>query len=211
MPTTMKEMARDWGVSVVTVSSHSTSACKPENGFCRMKESELPAKSSSANSRHGPQESDWTDCARSGLPFFAKVGKGISAKLRSQEYGLMISSSEDDPNMERREIDPMLARRVDALILASSQSTADGFRAVQDQRLPYILLDRKLPRHPENVVGVDDVAIGTLATSHLIEITVWGQGRQSWRFPWPNANRTPRPKLSSCQPGLSSLLRVRGR
>jgi len=103
-------------------------------------------------------------------PFFAQVAKGISAKLRSQEYSLIISSSEDDPNMEKREIDQMLARRVDALILASSQASVDGPQRIQDQGIPYILLDRKMAGLSANFVGIDDVAAGILATNHLIEI-----------------------------------------
>jgi LacI family transcriptional regulator len=103
-------------------------------------------------------------------PFFAQVAKGISAKLRAQEYSLIISSSEDDPNMERREIDQMLARRVDALILASVQSSAESLNKMQDQGIPCVLLDRKLPGVSANFVGIDDVNAGMMATNHLIEI-----------------------------------------
>jgi LacI family transcriptional regulator len=103
-------------------------------------------------------------------PFFAQVAKGISAKLRAQEYSLIISSSEDDPNMERREIDQMLARRVDALILASVQSSAESLNKMQDQGIPCVLLDRKLPGISANFVGIDDVNAGMMATNHLIEI-----------------------------------------
>jgi LacI family transcriptional regulator len=103
-------------------------------------------------------------------PFFAQVAKGISAKLRAQDYSLIISSSEDDPNMERREIDQMLARRVDALILASVQSSAESLNKMQDRGIPCVLLDRKLPGVSANFVGIDDVNAGMIATNHLIEM-----------------------------------------
>jgi LacI family transcriptional regulator len=103
-------------------------------------------------------------------PFFAEVAKGISQRLRSQEYSLIIASSEDDANLESREIEQMLARRVDALILASTQSRAETVRRIQDQKLPFVLLDRKIAGVAANFVGIDDVMAGALATSHLIEI-----------------------------------------
>jgi LacI family transcriptional regulator len=103
-------------------------------------------------------------------PFFAEVAKGISGRLRSHEYSLIIASSEDDANLERREIEQMLARRVDALILASTQSNADTVRRIQDQKLPYVLLDRKISGVNANFVGIDDVMAGELATTHLLEI-----------------------------------------
>lgn len=175
MATTMKDIARDLGVSVVTVSkvlrNHSDiSAQTRKRVLQRMKELHYqpnPAARALITGRTHLIGLIVPDLVH---PFFAQVAKGISAKLRSQEYSLIISSSEDDPNMERREIDQMLARRVDALILASAQSGAESLRTIENQKLPYVLLDRKMPGLAANFVGIDDVAAGTLATNHLIEI-----------------------------------------
>jgi LacI family transcriptional regulator len=175
MATTMKDIARDLGVSVVTVSkvlrNHSDiSEQTRKRVLQRMKELHYqpnPAARALITGRTNLIGLIVPDLVH---PFFAQVAKGISAKLRSQEYSLIISSSEDDPSMEKREIDQMLARRVDALILASTQSDADSLRRVQEQGLPYVLLDRKMSGLAANFVGIDDVAAGNLATTHLIEI-----------------------------------------
>jgi LacI family transcriptional regulator len=45
----------------------------------------------------------------------------------------------------------------------------ESFRGIEEQKIPYILLDRQFPGFPCNFVGVDDRAVGMLATSHLIE------------------------------------------
>src|SRR4029077_11618510 len=87
-----------------------------------------------------------------------------------QEYSLIIASSEDDPNMERREIDQMLARRVDALILASTQASVESLRRIEEQSVPYVLLDRKFTGINANFVGIDDVKAGMMGTQHLIDI-----------------------------------------
>jgi len=102
-------------------------------------------------------------------PFFAHVAKAISAAVRGHGYGLIITSSEEDPELERHEIEQLLARRVDALLIASAQGTVESFRRIEKRRTPYILIDRRFEGLPANFVGVDDEAAGLLATTHLIE------------------------------------------
>jgi LacI family transcriptional regulator len=175
MATTMKDIARDLGVSVVTVSkvlrNHSDIGEQTRKRILqRMKEVNYqpnPAARTLVSGRTNLVGLIVPDLI---YPFFAQVAKGISAKLRAQDYSLIISSSEDDPNMERREIDQMLARRVDALILASVQSSAESLNKMQDRGIPCVLLDRKLPGVSANFVGIDDVNAGMIATNHLIEM-----------------------------------------
>lgn len=102
-------------------------------------------------------------------PFFADVAKAISSETRKQGYSLFISSSDEDPNLEVREIKQMLARRVDVIIVASAQRSVECFRLIEEQKTPYILIDRWFQGLDANFVGVDDEAVGLLATSHLIE------------------------------------------
>ena len=71
--------------------------------------------------------------------------------------------------MEQEEIAQLLARRVDVMLIASSQWTVESFRRIEEQKVPYILLDRQFAGFECNFVGVDDMAVGVLATKHLIE------------------------------------------
>jgi LacI family transcriptional regulator len=102
-------------------------------------------------------------------PFFAQVAKEISVEVRKKGYSLFISSSDEDPALERQEIEQLLARRVDVLVIASAQRTVDSFRRIEEQKVPYILFDRRFKELESNFIGVDDCAVGTLATRHLIE------------------------------------------
>jgi LacI family transcriptional regulator len=102
-------------------------------------------------------------------PFFAQIAKGISVEVRRKGYSLFISSSDEDPALEQEEIAQLLARRVDVMLIASSQLTVDSFQQFEEQKVPYILLDRQFPGFESNFVGVDDTAVGVLATTHLIE------------------------------------------
>jgi len=101
-------------------------------------------------------------------PFFGEVASGLSRLLRKKGYSLMISSSDEDLGSEQLAVDQLLARRVDALILASSQQDPEFFRDLEKQKTPFILIDRKPEGVKVNFVGVDDEEIGRMATEHLI-------------------------------------------
>lgn len=102
-------------------------------------------------------------------PFFADIAKAISVEARKQGYSLLISSSDEDPELEIQEIRQLLARRVDVILIASAQSSMEAFHMIDEQKTPYILLDRRFADLNANFVGVDDEAVGMLATSHLLE------------------------------------------
>jgi LacI family transcriptional regulator len=175
MPATMKSIARDLGVSVVTVSKvlHNHADISQETRkrvLRRMKEVNYQPNLSARALSTG----------RTGLvglivpdlvhPFFAQVAKGISARLGAQGYSLIIASSEENPQLERREVDQMMARGVDALILASTEPGSTSLVKLTERGVPFVLLDRKIPGFPAHFVGIDDVMAGSLATQHLIDI-----------------------------------------
>jgi LacI family transcriptional regulator len=175
MAVRMKDIARDLGVSVVTVSkvlrNHSDiSPGTRDRVLRRMKEMgyrpNLAARALVTGKTHciGLIVPDLVH------PFFAEVAKALSRVLRIRRYGLLMSSSEEDPALERDEIDQLLARRVDALIIASTQWTVESFRRIEEQNTPYVLVDRCFSGLPANFVGVDDELVGELAARHLMEI-----------------------------------------
>jgi len=103
-------------------------------------------------------------------PFFGEVAKAFSRVLRGKGYSLVLSSSEGDPALERQEIDQLLSRRVDVLVVASAQQTAESLRILDDQKTPYILIDRKFNNVAAHFVGINDAEVGRIATEHLLEV-----------------------------------------
>jgi LacI family transcriptional regulator len=170
----LKDIARDLSLSVVTVSkvlrNHpDISAETRKRVLKRMKEVNYQPNFAARSLITGLT---WTI----GLvvpdllhPFFAQVAQEISTEIRKKGYSLFISSSEDDAELEQQEIVQLLARRVDVMLIASAQRTIESFRQVEEQKVPYILLDRYFSGLEANFVGVDDKAVGLLATNHLIE------------------------------------------
>src|SRR4029077_7574627 len=73
--------------------------------------------------------------------------------------------------LEREEVALLLARSVDGLIVASAQSPARTglFQNLEEHKVPYVFIDRKIAGLKANYVGVNDEAVGKIATEHLIE------------------------------------------
>src|SRR5208283_2302343 len=166
MPATMKSIARDLGVSVVTVSKvlHNHADISTETRkrvLQRMKEVNYQPNLSARALSTGRTSLVGLIVPDLVHPFFAQVAKGISARLGAQGYNLIIASSEEDPQLERREVDQMMARSVDALILASTESDSTSLVKLTERGVPFVLLDRKIPGFPAHFVGIDDVMAGS--------------------------------------------------
>jgi LacI family transcriptional regulator len=102
-------------------------------------------------------------------PFFAEIAKAISTEVAAHGYSVIISSSEEDAKLEAREIQHLVSRQLDALAIASSDSDTDSFTRMDRANHPYVLIDREFPGLAANYVGVDDEAAGRLAAEHLID------------------------------------------
>src|SRR5260370_28764113 len=173
MPVRMKDIAKDLNVSVVTVSkvlrNHSDiSPAMKQRVLQRMKELNYQPNWTARSLVTGKTFMIGLIVPHLVHPFFAEVAKGLSKVIREKGYSLVISSSEEDPELEIQEIDMPLARQVDALVIASAQHTGEMFQRIQDRKTPFVLVDRQLPGLSANYVGVDDQQIGRLATEHLI-------------------------------------------
>ncbi len=177
MAVTMSDIARDLNVSVVTVSKvlrnqGKISAATRKRVLRRAKELDYQpnwiARSLVTRRTHtiGLLLPDFSHL------FFAEIAKAVAEAIRPQGYHLIISCFEEDPGLERSEADSLVARQVDGLIIASVQSSASSemFEGIRKRRVPFVLIDRPLAGVPASFVGVDNEAIGRLATSHLIAL-----------------------------------------
>ena len=103
--------------------------------------------------------------------FFAEVAKGAALAFDAQGYHVVISDTEESAAAENRQVEMLLARNPDGLILASAQSSAKAelFQILRRRRFPFVLIDRLPAGLKAHYVGCDDEKIGTLATEHLVE------------------------------------------
>ncbi len=103
--------------------------------------------------------------------FFAEVARGVSKRMRLSGYNVVIANSDEDAELESQEVEVLLSRRVDGIIIASAQ--ADGslklFRRMTEEKTPFVLIDRMIRGAKASFVGTDDEQIGRIATEHLID------------------------------------------
>lgn len=175
MTTTMRDIARDLGVSVVTVSkvlrNHGDiSEATRKRVLNRVKELNYTPNLAARGLVTGKTYLVGLVVPDLLHSFFAQVAKSLSRALLKRGYCLTISTSEEDPELEEQEINRLLGRRLDALVVASSSSNSSTFKRFQREGPPFVLIDRNFPELSANYVGTDDEAIGLLATEHLIEV-----------------------------------------
>jgi LacI family transcriptional regulator len=103
--------------------------------------------------------------------FFAEVANGLTKELAPFGYQIVLANSDESADTERRELELVLARNVDGLVLASAQR--DWRRGIphilRHTTTPFVLIDRMPSGATVNYVGTADEELGMLATEHLIE------------------------------------------
>jgi len=171
----MKDIARDVGVSIITVSkvlrNHTDISDETRKRVLdRVKELNYTPNLAARSLVTGRTYLVGLVVPDLLHTFFAQVAKSLSSALLKNGYGLIISTSEEDPDLEKRTIDRLLGRRVDALIVASASPSPSVLQRLMQEGPPFILIDRRFSGLEANYVGADDEAVGALATEHLVEI-----------------------------------------
>ncbi|MHB1498861.1 MAG: LacI family DNA-binding transcriptional regulator [Acidimicrobiales bacterium] len=103
-------------------------------------------------------------------PFFAEMVKGAEAVLRDKGYVLMVCSSDESPDQERRYLRALEEHRVDGLLTTPVERDLKDLAALAARGIPTVLLDRDAGGLGLCSVTVDDVRGGELAASHLIAL-----------------------------------------
>lgn len=110
-------------------------------------------------------------------PFFAEMVRGAERVLRDKGYVLMVCSSDESIDQERRYLRALEEHRVDGLLITPVERDLKGFVSLAARGVPTVLLDRDAGALGLCSVTVDDVRGGELAASHLI-----GLGHRSIGF-----------------------------
>lgn len=143
MAITMKDIARDLNVSVMTVSkvlrNHEDIGKETrERVLQRVRELNYAPNRAAQSLATGRTAAIGLVVPDLEHPFFSEIAKAIARRIRARDYGLIIASSEDNPALERSELERMLARQVDAIILASVQTSSASpvFERLKESGVP---------------------------------------------------------------------------
>lgn len=104
--------------------------------------------------------------------FWHEVIIAIEQGVRDAGYTVVITHSDDDPARERAEIELLVSRRVDALLIASCapDCSAPALRRAETGGVPVLLFDRYAEQYPGIGVFSDDVGGARQAVRHLVSL-----------------------------------------
>lgn len=103
-------------------------------------------------------------------PFFTEVARGVEDRLAAEDYTLMLSSSDEDPERESRYLRLFEEHGVQGVMVTPSAGSIDALLAVRDRGVDVVLLDATSPFDDISSVAVDDVRGAALAIEHLVAL-----------------------------------------
>src|ERR1044071_9292935 len=103
--------------------------------------------------------------------YFAEVTRAIEVVTRPAGFQLLICSTDEDPTREIGQVEVLL-HRTDGLIISSALAPADSkpYRKMLEEGARIVLVDRNIKRLRCPAVATDNVRVGMLATKHLIDL-----------------------------------------
>lgn len=102
-------------------------------------------------------------------PFFAMMARAVEDTCYRQGYSLILTNSEDDLERELANINVLVAKQVDGLILAAVGLSSRDLQRVLRQ-VPTVVVDRELSGIQADMLLVDNFDGGYQATRHLIAL-----------------------------------------
>jgi LacI family transcriptional regulator len=103
-------------------------------------------------------------------PFFAGAVRGVSDVARAAGYDVVLTNTDEDPDVERSSVKVLLSRRVDGIVVAPTSMETDHLSGAVESGCPVVLLDRRLESFPADTVLVDNVAAVRDVVRRLLEV-----------------------------------------
>jgi LacI family transcriptional regulator len=101
--------------------------------------------------------------------FYAKIAKRIEEVASSNNFNLIMCSSDENPEKEIKLIEMLRERQVDGLIISSTQQDPAFFLQLKKEQFPFVLIDRQFKKLKTNYVGVENYKGAYDATDMLIK------------------------------------------
>jgi LacI family transcriptional regulator len=78
-------------------------------------------------------------------PFFTTVARGVEDAASDAGYMVIFCNTDESEEEERKYINVLLQKRVDGILLVPARDGLQSLRAAREQRIPIVVLDRRLP------------------------------------------------------------------
>lgn len=108
-----------------------------------------------------------TDCTN---PYYGQMIRGVEAAATRAGFALLLATSDENPEKERRVLTTLRERRVDGLLIAPIDGKAEHLAELESDGLPQIYLSRPPEGFAADFVANDNRAGAALAVRHLVEL-----------------------------------------
>lgn len=102
-------------------------------------------------------------------PFSSTLARIVEDIANNYHYTVIFGSSDESPQKFARLLDTFLNRQVDGLIISPPANAEPQLLELQQEEIPFVLLDRYFPGLKANYVSLDNHAAAYSATNHLIQ------------------------------------------
>jgi len=178
MPLTMRQIARQLGVSITTVSkvlNHHDDIGRETRERVLAHVAELGYRPNAVARSLTLRRTHTVGVIVPDLmhSFFVEIVAAIEASVSRRGYGLLVCNLAEDPAKERPQIEMLLERQVDGIVLAAATATRNGdlLRRIAGAGKGLVLIDRDDHRGVScHRVITDDVEVGRLGTAHLLDL-----------------------------------------
>ena len=171
----MRDVAERAGVSVTTV-SHVINETRPVSDELRQRvlaaihELGYQPNVLARSLRRGETHTIGMIVPDSANPFFAELARGIEDTSFEHGYNLILCNSDGDLDKELIYADVLTEKQVDGILFVAAGVSIDHIRALQERRIPVVIVDREIPDVSVDQVLTDNARGGWLATRHLLEL-----------------------------------------
>lgn len=102
-------------------------------------------------------------------PFFTSVIRGVEMVGQERGYSIILCDTNEDLQQERRQLSMLFSRRVDGVLISSSNYDAAKDRLTR-RRFPIVFFDRIPPGYKGDAVLTDNLSSAYRAVHYLIQL-----------------------------------------
>lgn len=171
----MRDVAQRAEVSVATV-SHVVNETRPVSDALRarvlaaMDELGYRHNRLARSLRRGETHTIGVIVPDSANPFFAEVARGVEDTSFDEGYSVILCNSDGDLKKELFYTNVLTAKRVDGILFVAAGVSTEHIRALQEEQVPLVVVDRNIPDVSVDEVLTDNIHGGETVTRHLIRL-----------------------------------------
>jgi LacI family transcriptional regulator len=107
-------------------------------------------------------------------PYFTLIARGVEDTASNSGYTVIFCNTDESETEEEKYLRILVQKQVDGILLVPACSNPQSLKFMRSNEIPFVLIDRRVPGTPSDLVRSDSEQGAYNLTRHLIE---WGHKR----------------------------------